>query len=81
VLASNPWGHNWAWEYFVNVGGPRHKKASEFFTSTSLDNPYLPRETLEEWLAMPDQWVRRFVLCSFDEFAGAIYGEWSQAPT
>jgi PBSX family phage terminase large subunit len=77
LLASNPWGHNWVWEYFVDVGGQRHKRDSSYFTSTSFDNPYLPRETLQEWLDMPDPWVRRFVLCSFDEFAGAIYPEWS----
>lgn len=78
ILASNPWGHNWAYEYFVNADGKRFKKDSAYFKSTSLDNPFLPKETLEEWLAMPEQWVRRFVLCSFDEFAGAIYPEWSQ---
>ncbi len=76
VLACNPQGRNWIWEYFVDTEGDRRRKNSVYWVSTSFDNPYLPRETLEEWLGMPDPWVRRYVLASFDEFAGAIYPEW-----
>lgn len=75
VLAANPWGHNWFWEDFVNESTRR--RSTEFWTSTSFDNPFLGRAYLERLLAMPDPWVRRFVLCSFDEFAGSIYPEWS----
>ena len=74
ILASNPQGHNWLWENAIDAAS---KKAdTEFFISTSFDNPYLPADYLDNLLAMPDPWVRRYVLCSFDEFAGAIYPEW-----
>ncbi len=75
ILACNPWGHNWIWEDFINLAS--RKPGTAYWTSTSFDNPYLTRDYLERLLAMPDPWVRRFVLCSFDEFAGAVYPEWS----
>jgi PBSX family phage terminase large subunit len=71
--ASNPAGHNWVWKRFV---GPDRQPQTAFFVSTSLDNPHLPMDYIEALLAMPDPWVRRYVLASFDEFAGAIYPEW-----
>ena len=75
ILSSNPQGHNWLWEEAIS---PEKKRSgTEFFISTSFDNPYLPVDYLERLLAMPDPWVRRYVLCSFDEFAGAIYPEWA----
>lgn len=77
ILACNPWGHNWIWQYFVDEHNSKHRFDSACWISTSFDNPYLPVATLQAWLAMPDPWVRRFVLCSFDDFAGAIYPEWS----
>jgi len=72
--ASNPAGHNWVWKRFVSPEALDH---CAFFTSSSLDNPYLPLDYLESMLAMPDPWVRRYVLCSFDDFAGQIYPEWT----
>lgn len=74
ILASNPSGKNWIWQRFV---GPEKKRGHEAFLSSSLDNPTLPLDTINTWLDMPDAWVRRFVLCSFDDFEGAIYPEWS----
>jgi PBSX family phage terminase large subunit len=76
IMACNPQGRNWIWEYFVDEGNARHRENSAYWVSTSFDNPYLPKATLTEWLAMPDPWVRRYVLSSFDEFAGAIYEGW-----
>ena len=74
ILASNPQGHNWLWE---NAVSPEKKlSGTEFFTGTSFDNPYNPAGYLERLLEMPDPWVRRYVLCSFDEFAGSIFPEW-----
>jgi PBSX family phage terminase large subunit len=74
VCASNPAGHNWLWQRAVNPE-TKHKHAAHF-VSTSLDNPHLPFDTLESWLNMPDPWVRRFVMCSFEEFAGQVYESW-----
>jgi PBSX family phage terminase large subunit len=71
-LASNPAGRNWIWHRFVKNGG-RERPA---FISTSLDNPYNPIAYIEHLLSFPEQWVKRFVFCSFDDFEGTIYPEW-----
>lgn len=69
--AANPEGHDWCWEYFVR------DKRGEWFRSTSFDNPYLPPAYLDRLLSYPEPWVRRYVLCQFDEFAGSIYPNWT----
>jgi hypothetical protein len=77
VAASNPAGRNWVWKRFVS---PADKaKNAEHFISTSLDNPHLPVAYIESLLDMPEPWIRRYVLCSFDEFAGQIYPDWNYA--
>lgn len=68
--ASNPAGHNWCWKRWV---GPTKIANSAHFTSTSLDNPYLPLDYINQLLSMPEPWIRRYVLCGFDDFAGQIY--------
>jgi hypothetical protein len=74
--ASNPAGRNWLWSRFVD---PRSRATdSSFYVSTSLDNPHLPLQYINSLLDMPEPWVRRYVLCSFDEFAGQIYEDWNQ---
>lgn len=72
--ASNPAGHNWLWERFVS--DKTKAPNTEWFKSTSLDNPHLRMDYLESLLAMPEPWVRRYVLCTFDEFGGQIYQDW-----
>lgn len=72
--ASNPAGHNWVWKRFI---GPEHQPQTAYFTSTSLDNPHLPMDYIEALLAMPDPWVKRYVMCGFDDFAGQIYESWT----
>jgi PBSX family phage terminase large subunit len=74
VAASNPAGRNWVWDRFV---GPNKVDNSAHFISTSLDNPYLPFDYLDKLMSYPKPWIRRYVLCSFDEFGGAIYGDWT----
>jgi PBSX family phage terminase large subunit len=69
--AANPEGHDWCWEYFVR------DQRGEWFRSTSFDNPYLPPAYLDRLMAYPEPWVRRYVLCQFDEFAGSIYPTWT----
>lgn len=73
TAATNPNGHDWIWEHFIRDAGPERQS----WTATSLDNPHLPEDYLETLLQMPDAWVRRYVLCSFDEFGGLIYPDWS----
>lgn len=71
-LACNPAGRNWIWRRFVKEGG-RERPA---FISSSLDNPYNPIAYVEHLMSFPEQWVRRYVFCSFDDFEGSIYPEW-----
>lgn len=89
AICMNPNGHDWAWEYFVHgpdqlrqSGEPdkiRVANNRRYFRSTSFDNPTLydadgsPNAYLQSLLTMPDVWVRRYVLCEFDAFAGQIY--------
>lgn len=49
------------------------------WVATSLDNPYLPNDTLQSYMNLPDQIRRRYVYCSFDDFTGEVYNEFSYA--
>jgi PBSX family phage terminase large subunit len=74
--ASNPGGHNWVWRRAVNSA--TKVKGVAYWKSTSFDNPYLPPEYTEGMVTnYPAQWVRRYVLCQFDDFAGQIYESWN----
>lgn len=73
TAATNPNGRDWIWEHFIRDATDERRS----WTATSLDNPHLPEDYLETLLQMPDAWVRRYVLCSFDEFGGLIYPDWN----
>jgi len=73
TAATNASGHDWIWEHFIRDASPERKA----WIATSLDNPHLPEDYLETLLQMPDAWVKRYVLCSFDEFGGLIYPDGS----
>ncbi len=73
--ASNPGGHNWVWRRAVN--DLTRLDTTEYWKSTSFDNPYLPPEYIDSLLLYPPQWVRRYVLCQFDDFAGQVYEDWN----
>lgn len=74
VIAMNPNGHDWAWEYFINTKHPDRRH----FRSTSWDNPtlYMPDGTEGPFLrslhTMPPAWIRRYALGEFDTFEGQI---------
>lgn len=72
--AANPAGENWVWQRFV---GPNRAANTAWFRSTTLDNPTLAISYVESMLAYPAPWVRRYILCEFDEFGGSIYPEWN----
>ena len=73
--ATNPAGHDWLYRRFVD---PKTKAPNtEYFRSTSFDNPFLPPEYLSSLLDYPEAWVRRYVLAQFDDFAGQIYEDWT----
>jgi PBSX family phage terminase large subunit len=73
-LATNPNGHDWLYERFV--GSKAHPRTT-YFKSTSFDNPFLPQEYLESLMGYPLPWIKRYVLCAFDDFAGQIYTDWN----
>lgn len=79
--ASNPEGRDWLWRRY-HPDSPDLKKAladgesRACFFSTTLDNPYLPVDYVESLFQMPEPWIKRYVLCQFDDFAGRIYEEW-----
>jgi PBSX family phage terminase large subunit len=74
-LATNPAGHNWLYRRFVDPA--TRIDGNEHWRSTSFDNPFLPPEYIDTLLQYPDAWVRRYVLCQFDDFAGQIYEDWA----
>lgn len=73
-LASNPAGKNWLWRRFINPA--TRKRGCEGYVSTTLDNAHLTLDYIEDLLSKDLSWVRRWVLCEFDELAGAIYPQW-----
>lgn len=82
-LATNPAGKDWLYRRFAAKGEgdmvtDEYIEGNEYFKSTSLDNPYLPVQFVERMLNMPEQWIRRYVLCQFDDFAGRIYADWNE---
>lgn len=74
IGATNPNGKDWVWKRFVS---DERAAGAEAFLSSSLDNPYNPGQYIRDLLAMPEQWVKRYVLCNFDDFAGSIYPDWN----
>lgn len=73
--ASNPAGHNWLYKRAVDES--TKLGSTEYWRSTSFDNPHLPPEYLDSLLQYPELWIRRYVLCQFDDFAGQIYENWN----
>lgn len=75
--ATNPAGKDWLYRRFHPDSKDRQQD-SEIFTSTTLDNPFLPPEYVQNLLTMPRPWIQRYVLCQFDDFAGMIYEDWNE---
>lgn len=85
----NPSGHNWVWRKFKKNKNKDIKKHRLIETRTWTpgvdaptteeevraysDNPYLPPDYITELLSMPEVWVRRYVFCNWDDFAGLVY--------
>lgn len=74
--ATNPEGKDWLWDIY-HADSPNRRPGYEMFTSTTLDNPYLPPDFVADMLTYPKPWIARYVLCQFDDFAGHIYESWS----
>lgn len=76
AAATNPDGHSWIWRRFVNADS--RSAATAYWKATSLDNPYLPEEYVNSLLNYPEAWVKRYVLCEWEDFAGQIFENWGE---
>lgn len=74
---ANPAGHNWVYWTFVKKDPefvkPEDKHNYELFESITTENIYLPKEYIDSLLARPENWVQRYVYCSWDDFSGLVY--------
>jgi phage terminase large subunit len=82
-ITYNPNGHDWIYRRFVKKIGKDGKdlpNASDFFVtnaSTLENRQNLPEDYVKGLMAMPKEWVKRFVEGSHDVFAGQIYDEFN----
>jgi len=74
VGAMNPNGHDWIWHKFLKNVSENYK----IFIAVTTENIYLPQDYVKTLLDMPENWVKRFVNCSFDDFEGLVYNEFSE---
>lgn len=75
--AMNPNGHDWIYNRFIKNN--EHPDERRIFITTTLENIHLPKDYVESLLKMPEQWVKRYVYCSFDEWEGMVYEKFNEA--
>lgn len=46
--------------------------------ATTMDNRFLPPDYVDSLLQYPENWVKRFVYCSWDDFKGIVYSEFNE---
>jgi len=84
LLATNYEGHNWIWRNFVNKQEEKERKEKmgikydpnlyAYFESPTTDNTYLPPDYVNSLLqSFSDNWIRRYVYGSFEEFEGLVF--------
>lgn len=82
-ITYNPNGHDWIWRKFIKKIGKDGKNlsnASDYsvvIASTLENKQNLPEDYVKGLLAMPKDWVKRFVQGSHDVFAGQIFDEFN----
>jgi len=72
--AMNPNGHDWIWRKFVKKAENNYR----VFVASTLENKYLPEDYVQSLLDMPENWVKRYVHCSFDDFEGLVFNEFNE---
>lgn len=79
-LASNPAGHDWVWRHYFDPNrSDKLKETNLGITASSLDNPFLPPEYVENMMnTYPDDWKERFIYGSFSDFSDLIYKEFTE---
>jgi phage terminase large subunit len=71
MLLANPAGHDWIWKRWIYLKYPQHGLVH----ATTLDNPNLPHDYIENLMEMPEAWRNRFIYGSWDVFEGQIWPE------
>ena len=81
-ITFNMEGHNWIWRRFLkkkDERGDALPNAQDYFltTASTLENKAnLPDDYVDSLLAMPADYVKRFVYGDWDNFAGQIFDEY-----
>ncbi len=77
LLAGNPAGHDWVYQYFVKKDFMKTEEAKAQFhmiVAPSTENTHLPSGYVESMLATySDERIQREIMGSFDAFQGAVY--------
>jgi hypothetical protein len=70
----NPEGHNWVWKRWVMQPDQDHF----IVVSESSDNIHLPAGYVDSLIKnYPEEWVKRYVMGSFDTYEGLVYKDFS----
>lgn len=81
-ITYNMEGHNWIYYLFHRRLDVKEKEPIENpeqylnITATSLENPHLTKDYMDDLLSAPKEWRDRFVYGQWDDFAGQIFSEW-----
>jgi phage terminase large subunit len=75
MLLFNPNGHDWIYKNFH----PSRALSSDhhLIHATTLDNPTLPADYIQQFAHYPKAWRERFMMGSFDVFTGQIWPEFN----
>jgi PBSX family phage terminase large subunit len=79
-LSSNPAGHDWVWRHFFDPQRKESwKKNNRGITASSMDNPFLPEEYIENLVNLyPQDWADRFIHGHFSDFTDLVYKEFTE---
>lgn len=75
IATCNPAGHDWVYHRWKS----EPQKHYALFESITLENKYLPPDYVEQLLQYPEKWVKRYVYCSWDDYEGIVYNEFTEA--
>lgn len=75
ILTSNPNGHDWIWDNFVNRQGETYYARNyQLIHAPTYENRFLPEDyILDLKNTYPEEWLARFMEGSFDVFEGQVY--------
>lgn len=76
----NPAGHDWLYRTWkenemLKQAGLSANDDYALFEAITTENIYLPPDYIRDLMSYPEQWKRRYVFCSWDNFEGLVYSE------